>query len=65
MIIGGGMGNLIDRLFFNGLVIDFLNIEIGPLRSGIFNVADIAIMVGGFALLYMYFREEYYLKQLS
>ncbi len=29
-----------------GSVIDFLNIGIGPVRTGIFNVADVAIMVG-------------------
>jgi len=65
MIIGDGMGNLIDRLFLNGLVTDFLNIGIGPLRSGIFNVADIAIMIGGIALLYIHLREEYYLKKVG
>jgi signal peptidase II len=65
MIIGGGMGNLIDRLFLNGLVTDFLNIGIGPLRSGIFNVADIAIMIGGVLLLYMHLQEERSLKKIN
>jgi signal peptidase II len=27
-------------------VIDFMNVGIGPLRTGIFNVADMAIMLG-------------------
>jgi len=29
-----------------GTVIDFLNIGIGPWRTGIFNIADVAIMAG-------------------
>jgi signal peptidase II len=50
LLLAGGLGNLLDRVFHNGLVIDFLNMGIGPLRTGIFNVADMAIMAG-FALL--------------
>ncbi|HEX8029649.1 MAG TPA: signal peptidase II [Vicinamibacterales bacterium] len=49
LFVSGGMSNLIDRVAM-GTVIDFLNIGIGPWRTGIFNVADIAIM-GGMALL--------------
>jgi signal peptidase II len=45
-IIGGGIGNLIDRTANEGAVIDFMNIGIGGLRTGIFNVADVAIMAG-------------------
>jgi signal peptidase II len=45
-IIGGGGGNLIDRTFNNGAVIDFMNIGVGSLRTGIFNIADVAIMIG-------------------
>jgi len=46
LIIGGGLGNLIDRIINKGSVIDFMNIGIGPIRTGIFNVADLAIMAG-------------------
>lgn len=46
LVIGGGVGNLIDRVVFDGHVTDFLNMGIGSLRTGIFNVADIWIMVG-------------------
>jgi signal peptidase II len=49
LMIGGGLSNLIDRLLHDGLVVDFLQVGIGPLRTGIFNVADVAIM-GGLAL---------------
>ena len=36
----------IDRLLFDGRVIDFMNLGIGGLRTGIFNVADVAIVAG-------------------
>ena len=45
LFVAGGMSNLIDRIAM-GSVIDFLNIGIGPFRTGIFNVADVAIMAG-------------------
>ena len=45
LFVAGGLSNLIDRVAI-GTVIDFLNIGIGPWRTGIFNVADIAIMAG-------------------
>ena len=45
-IIGGGVGNLIDRTFNNRAVIDFINIGVGSLRTGILNIADVAIMMG-------------------
>ena len=54
LILSGGVGNLIDRVFRGGLVVDFMNIGITTegfnLRSGIFNVADLGI-VGGLVLL--------------
>jgi signal peptidase II len=45
LFVAGGASNWFDRLA-HGSVVDFLNIGIGPLRTGIFNVADIAITVG-------------------
>lgn len=46
IIAGGGLSNLIDRAFRNGFVVDFMNMGIGGLRTGIFNVADVAILIG-------------------
>jgi signal peptidase II len=46
LIVGGGVSNLIDRVRYGGYVVDFLNVGIGSLRTGIFNVADMAIMAG-------------------
>lgn len=52
LVVGGGIGNLIDRVTNNGGVADFLNIGIGSLRTGIFNVADVWIVVGGVMLFF-------------
>ncbi len=47
LIMGGGVSNLWDRFFRrDGSVIDFMNVGIGSLRTGIFNIADMAIVVG-------------------
>jgi signal peptidase II len=52
LIVGGAIGNLLDRLFrdpgwFRGAVVDFIDVQWWP----IFNVADIAVTVGGALLL--------------
>jgi signal peptidase II len=56
LIAAGGMGNLVDRIVREGRVIDFMNLGLGPVRTGIFNVADVQIMVG-LALLLLGRRE--------
>lgn len=45
LYLAGGASNLVDRVV-RGSVIDFMNVGVGPLRTGIFNVADVAILVG-------------------
>ena len=45
LLLAGGIGNLIDRALW-GKVIDFLHIQVGPVGTNVFNVADIAIMAG-------------------
>jgi len=49
-MVGGGIGNLIDRVRYDGAVADFMNVGIGTLRTGIFNVADVALTGGAIAL---------------
>jgi signal peptidase II len=46
LLTGGGMGNLIDRISNDGAVTDFVRLGIGPIRTGIFNLADVAIVTG-------------------
>ena len=45
-VIAGGIRYLLDRLFNNFCVIDFMNFGIGNLRTGILNVADLSITFG-------------------
>ncbi|WP_415878211.1 signal peptidase II [Methylomonas sp. TEB] len=46
LLLAGGLGNLIDRLIYGGYVVDFINIGIGPIRTGVFNVADVVVVAG-------------------
>ncbi len=58
LICGGGIGNLIDRVRYDGYVTDFLNMGIGPLRTGIFNFADVALMAGIALFVFQQRRSE-------
>jgi signal peptidase II len=51
LILGGGLGNLLDRVLRAGRVVDFLNVGIGPVRTGIFNLADAVITLGAVLVL--------------
>lgn len=57
LFVAGGIGNLIDRIRF-GVVIDFFNLGLGDLRTGIFNVADMAITAGFLMMLPLLFGGE-------
>ena len=57
-IASGGMGNLLDRLLNQGAAIDFMNLGIGPLRTGIFNVADVFIVAGSVLFLLFSLKEQ-------
>ena len=50
LLIGGAIGNLIDRLLF-GYVLDFIDVGVGSLRFWTFNIADAGISVGIVILL--------------
>ncbi|KZN44237.1 signal peptidase II [Pseudoalteromonas luteoviolacea] len=51
LIFAGGVGNLIDRVVNQGAVIDFINVGVGSLRTGIFNIADVTIMIGAVIII--------------
>ncbi len=55
-ILGGGVSNIYDRILY-GKVVDFMNMGIGSLRTGIFNFADVAIMIGLFMLIPYLFKK--------
>ncbi len=46
-ILGGALGNLVDRIFYGGHVVDFIDVGIGTHRFYTFNVADMGVTVGG------------------
>ena len=50
LIIGGGIGNLYDRVVF-GRVTDFLHMNFHFFQTGVFNMADVSIMTGTFIML--------------
>ena len=52
LVLSGGIGNLIDRIFRNGQVVDFIKTDF--IDFPIFNVADICITIGA-GLLILYF----------
>ncbi|MDD5169938.1 MAG: signal peptidase II [Syntrophales bacterium] len=57
-VLAGGVGNLIDRILNNGFVTDFINLGVGPLRTGVFNVADMAVTFGVIAAVFVSLRQK-------
>jgi signal peptidase II len=49
-VIGGGVGNLYDRII-HGSVTDFLHLDLRIFQTGIFNMADVSIMIGMFIII--------------
>ena len=56
-VIGGGIGNLIDRVAY-GSVTDFFQIKIGPLKTGIFNMADVSVTSGAILIFVLLLRNK-------
>lgn len=57
LILGGALGNLIDRIRF-GEVIDFLDFYLGSYHWPAFNVADSAISIGAALLIWEIIRKK-------
>jgi signal peptidase II len=54
LVIAGGIGNLIDRIFNNGLVIDYFDVKL--FNFAIFNFADCCVTIGiALAIIYIIF----------
>lgn len=49
-IIGGGIGNIYDRILY-GSVTDFLILDLGFIKTEVFNMADVSVMIGSFIVL--------------
>ncbi len=58
LIVSGGASNWVDRARFGGSVVDFMNMGLGSLRTGVFNVADLAILAGIGVLLVQSYQVE-------
>lgn len=52
LVLAGGTSNLVDRVARGGRVTDFAVVSVGPLHTGVFNLADVAITFGVAALLW-------------
>jgi len=57
MIFSGGIGNIFDRIVYDRHVTDFMNMGIGNIRTGIFNVADICVTAGVIGL-FIFFNDK-------
>ncbi|AFJ01642.1 Lipoprotein signal peptidase [Methylophaga frappieri] len=56
LIIGGAIGNVMDRLVY-GYVVDFLDVYVGTYHWPAFNIADSAICIGAILLIMDSFRK--------
>ena len=57
MIVGGALGNLHDRIFFNA-VPDFIDFHVGNFHWFIFNVSDIFITLGVISMIILEFSDN-------
>jgi len=57
LIIGGAIGNVIDRVIY-GSVVDFLDFHLGRYHWPAFNIADSTIVIGVFVLFFISYLEE-------
>ncbi|QHI38294.1 Lipoprotein signal peptidase [Kordia antarctica] len=57
-IIGGGIGNLYDRILYRS-VTDFMHIDLGGIfKTGIFNMADVSVMLGTGLLILSFIKRK-------
>ena len=58
VVIGGALGNLLDRIRFREGVVDFIDVGVGDVRFWTFNVADSAVTVGAVCLVLALWKHE-------
>jgi signal peptidase II len=58
LILGGAVGNLLDRLRSHGAVVDFLDVGFGTVRWPVFNVADVGVTAGALLLVALLWGER-------
>jgi len=66
LLLGGALGNLADRLFRDGAVVDFISVQVwSDYHFPTFNVADSALTIGLFALAFYVLRNRASEKKLE
>lgn len=58
LVTGGALGNLINRLWSERSVVDFLDVGLGSSRWPTFNFADVGVSVGAFLLAWVLWAED-------
>lgn len=58
LVLGGGLGNLLDRILNDGAVVDFVTVGVGRFRTAIFNFADLLVFVGIGLILWQSYRSK-------
>ena len=58
LVSGGAIGNVVNRIWSERGVVDFLDVGIGDARWPTFNVADVGITIGAFLLAWRLWRED-------
>lgn len=61
-VVGGGIANVFDR-FVYGSVTDFLFIDLGFVRTGIFNIADLSVTTGMILILWSSLKQRKKVKE--
>ena len=63
LILSGGLGNLIDRVFNEGNVIDFIRVRLPLIENGIFNIADFYVTMGFIMLILSLLAKQKIIRQ--
>lgn len=58
VVIGGALGNFIDRIRYRDGVVDFIDIGVGDVRFWTFNIADTAVTIGAVCLVLALWQQE-------
>jgi signal peptidase II len=58
VVVGGAIGNLLDRIRLRDGVVDFIDIGVGSVRFWTFNIADTAVTIGAACLVIALWRED-------
>jgi len=57
LVLAGSISNILDRIMYGG-VIDFIVVSFGSYSWPVFNIADIAIVIGAFIICVYVWRDK-------